>query len=51
MITVLVKSASDSMILLIVVGPNKIYCDLGSNELLFQHCKQQALDNMDLQSM
>lgn len=50
-ITVLVKSASDSMILLIVIGPKKIYCELGSNKLIFQHCKQQAMNNTDLQSM
>lgn len=51
MITVLVKRASDSMILVIVIGPKKIYCELGSNKLLFQHCKQQAVNNTSLQSM
>lgn len=51
MITVLVKSASDSMILAIVIGPKKIYCELGSNKLLFQHGKQQAVNNANLQSM
>lgn len=51
MITVLVKRASDCMILLIVIGPKKIYSELGSNKLLFQHCKQQAVNNTDLQSM
>lgn len=39
------------MILLIVIGPKKIYCELGSNKLLFQHRKQQAVNNTDLQSM
>lgn len=39
------------MVLLIVTEPKKIYCELGSNKLLFQHYKQQAVNNTDLQSM